>query len=186
MTNRLLDKLIPCPHSWLLRLAPPAQLLPLPAQRYDEPLLPYSRTVISVTHDLVCGYIFDLAAYLAWGAPGAIALERSLALVDREWVRILHGPFVGPAYAAMAFESTFDADAVTLASAADLEYYPQGALVVCQGMPDTNRGYPTYWPDVEQVLLPDGATLRVVTHLPGYGVDFADTVRNYIKGLADG
>ncbi len=98
-------------------LAPRLAELPLPLTRYDEPYLPFGKAVIDATADLVCAYAFHLAAYLALGAAGAIALERTLAYVPKGIVKILHGPFVGLDYAIAAFEGALNADAVTLALA---------------------------------------------------------------------
>src|SRR5262249_31784814 len=62
-------------------LAPALNKLPYEIQRYDDPFLPYTKAVIDTTADLVCGYVLHLGAYLALGAAGAVALERSLAYI---------------------------------------------------------------------------------------------------------
>src|SRR5512140_1136609 len=81
-------------HSALvIGLAPALNRLPYPIQRYDEPLLPFGKAIIETTADLVCGYVFHLSAYLALGAAGAVALERSIAYTPGHVIRILHGPF---------------------------------------------------------------------------------------------
>src|SRR5215470_3431767 len=80
-------------------LAPTLEKLPLSIHRYDDPFLPYGKSIIDATHDLVCGYVFHLAAYLALGAAGAVALERTIAYVPAPLVKILHGPFASPDYA---------------------------------------------------------------------------------------
>lgn len=125
----------------VVRFNPRPGLLPLPAQRYDEPLLPLGREIIKATKHIVCGYCFNLAAYLAWGAAGMIALERTVALVDYPLLRILHGPFASADYALAAFESPFGFDAVTLANRMPLDAYStysdRGAFVLSEDLPET-------------------------------------------------
>ncbi|MEP7288013.1 MAG: hypothetical protein ABI947_19850 [Chloroflexota bacterium] len=97
-------------------LAPVVARLPYEIQRYDDPFLPFGKAVIDSTIDLVCAYVFHLGAYLALGAAGAVALERTLAYVPTNVIRILHGPFATAEYVQAAFEDAFDAHAVTLAA----------------------------------------------------------------------
>ncbi len=109
----------------MIGLAPALNRLPYPIQRYDEPLLPFGKAVVDVTADLVCGYIFHLSAYLALGAAGAVALERTIAYTPVSVIKVLHGPFASPDYASAAFENAFSVDAVTLRSvAADQIIHP--------------------------------------------------------------
>lgn len=102
--------------------------MPLPIQRYDDPFLPFGKAIIGATRDLLCGYMFDLAAYLALGAAGAVALERSIAYVGGEVAKILHGPFASPDYAEMA--GAFNVDAVTLTEPVYAETYLQADIGV--------------------------------------------------------
>src|SRR5579859_391761 len=95
-------------------LAPALNRLPEESQRWDEPFLPFGKAVIDTTHDLVCAYVFHLGAYLALGAAGAVALERTMAYVPSGIVKILHGPFASDEYVTAAFEDGFGANAVTL------------------------------------------------------------------------
>lgn len=95
-------------------IAPRLVEMPAPIMRYDDPFLPFGRTIIENTQDLVCAYVFDLAGYLALGAAGARALERTIPIVPDTIPRILHGPFVTAAYVNMA--EAFAVDAVTLAA----------------------------------------------------------------------
>ena len=111
----------------LLHLNPSQTRLPLPVTRFDDPLLPFSRAIIEATQDLVAGYVFDLAAYLAWGAAGARALERSIAVVGVRSVRILHGPFFGTAYSPAADKTAFAVDAITLVRSEDMSHYVNNA-----------------------------------------------------------
>lgn len=125
----------------LLMLNPRLTALPLPIQRYDDPFLPFAKAVIDVSRDLVCGYVLDFASYLALGAAGARALERTVGYIGLETPKILHGPFVGSGYSAMADRTAFDVDALTLADAQDLPHYlenpPYAAFVVSNRPADT-------------------------------------------------
>lgn len=106
-----------------LRLAPNLTRLPAVIQRYDDPFLPFGKEIIKATHDLVCAYVFDLAAYLSIGAAGAVALERTIAYASGDSLTILHGPFVGTDFAVLTDEGSFNADAVTLMDKSDLPAY---------------------------------------------------------------
>jgi hypothetical protein len=117
-------------------LAPSLKNLPYSIQSYDDPFLPLGKAIIDATHELVCAYVFDLAAYLALGAAGAVALERTIAYVPGRIVKILHGPFATGDYAQAAFEEAFNVDAVTLIPTLDraliaayLEQSHHGAIV---------------------------------------------------------
>ena len=107
----------------LLFINPRMDQLPLPITRFDEPFFPFGKAIIAATHDLVCGYIFDLASYLALGAAGAVALERTLGYVDKQSLKILHGPFSGAGYTAMADAIAFALDGLTLTHSTDLATY---------------------------------------------------------------
>lgn len=100
----------------ILRLNPVFEQLPLPIQRFDDPFFPFGKEIIRATRDLVCGYMFDLSAYLAMGGAGGVALERTIRYVGRENVTILHGPFGNTNYGAMADITGFGVDAVTVTS----------------------------------------------------------------------
>ena len=68
--------------SWLcIGLDPQPGRLPLPAARWDEPVLPFNKAIIEATADLVCAYKPNLGFYLQWGAAGVIALERTIAFI---------------------------------------------------------------------------------------------------------
>jgi len=100
----------------LLELAPRVVEMPVPIQKYDDPFLPYCRAVFALTSDLVAGYVFDLAAFLALGAAGAVALERSVAMVAAtpDMVSVIHGPFARSDYAEFIGEKALRADAATV------------------------------------------------------------------------
>ncbi len=117
-------------HSALaIGLAPRLDKMPLPMQKHDDSFLPFGKAIIDATCDVACAYIFDLAAYLALGAAGAIALERTLAYVPSPLIKILHGPFATADYVRAVSDGAFAADAVTLsASSKDVlaPYLSQG------------------------------------------------------------
>ncbi|MDX1613608.1 MAG: orotidine-5'-phosphate decarboxylase [Candidatus Promineifilaceae bacterium] len=69
-------------NSWLcVGLDPQPERLPLPAAKWDEPVLPFNKAIIDATVDLVCAYKPNLGFYLQWGAAGVIALERTIAYI---------------------------------------------------------------------------------------------------------
>lgn len=109
----------------VLWLRPTLREMPLPIQKFDDPFLPFSRAVINATHAVVCAYLFDLAAYMALGAAGTVALERSIAhaAAQRDVLTILHGPFYGPDYATASANLAFNADAVTILRPEDAPAY---------------------------------------------------------------
>jgi hypothetical protein len=113
----------------ILKLNPQIEKLPIPIARYDDPFLPFGKEIIRATSDLVCGYLFDLSSYLALGAAGVVALERTIRYVPAGLVRILHGPFWGPNYVPMMSELALGLDAVTLIRESDAAFYPGAVLI---------------------------------------------------------
>ncbi len=107
----------------LLYIRPVVMKMPLPIRRYDDPFLPFGKAIIQATQDIVCGYIFDFAAYLAIGAAGAIALERTLSLISQDNFTVLDGRFAGAEYATITDEIAFMSDALTVDNSADLPFY---------------------------------------------------------------
>lgn len=97
-------------------IAPALDKLPAAVAKIDDPFLPLGKLIINATADLVCAYVFHLSAYLAIGAAGVIALERTLAYVPSGILKILHAPFASTEYVRAAFEDALGADAVTLSS----------------------------------------------------------------------
>lgn len=80
--------------SWLcLGLDPVLAKMPLPLHKEDDPLLPFNKAMIDATADLVCAYKPNLAFYLAEGAAGLIALERTIAYIPDHIPIILDGKF---------------------------------------------------------------------------------------------
>ncbi len=97
-----------------LEIAPWAEKIPYPLQRYDDAFLPFSKAIIDATAEFCCAYVFNLAAFLSLGASGAIALERAIAYVPSPIIKILHAPFASSQYARAVGESGFAVDAVTV------------------------------------------------------------------------
>ncbi len=174
-----------------LLLVPRLALLPLPMLRFDDPFLPFGKAIIDATRDLICAYIFDLAAYLSIGAAGAIALERTLAYVGSDTVTILHGLFAGAEYAGISDEGAFAVDAVTLADGQHLDAYlkrpDRSALIVRRGNPTTLDapdigGY--YWNEAQVCTLlgSSGQILQIrmaaeSVLYAGQGEDFGERAR---------
>lgn len=152
-------------------MRPRLDQMPLPIQRYDDPFLPYGKAIIDTTRDLLGGYLFDFAAYLALGAAGAVAVERSIAYIGDDAVSILHAPFALPDYAAAA--SAFNVDAVTLIDEALADAYLQenvGAFALEPGNYNLES----------RMLTINEVTLRILSDdvlYAGRGDDFAEQVR---------
>ncbi|MBI5669934.1 MAG: hypothetical protein HZC41_18220 [Chloroflexi bacterium] len=172
-----------------LLLAPRLVKLPLVIQRYDDPFLPYGTAIVNATRDLVCAYVFDLAAYLGLGAAGAIALERTIAYAGGDALTVLHGPFVGSAYAALLDETSFNADAITIADAADSSAYDartdRCAFIVRRGLPQPDELLTgaIFWQDAGLFTIPYATaflTVRLAGEdvlYAGMGEDFAEQTR---------
>lgn len=171
----------------VLLLTPEVMKMPLPIRRYDEPFFPFGQALIQATRDLVCGYMFDLASYLAIGAAGAIALERTISYTVGERLLILHGPFVGPRYARISDENAFGVDAVTVEHLHDVSAYrarpDRGVFYMGQDMvPD---GVGLYVPE-DGLMLSGSVELRVFGEAviyAGSGDDWTDVVRTKIEAL---
>jgi hypothetical protein len=188
-------------HSSLaLLMAPRLLQIPLPMQRFDDPFLPFGKAIIAATHDVVCAYVFDLAAYLALGAAGAVALERTIAYAraDGSTLCILHGPFASEAYVEAVSDNAFDVDAVTVTDEQYLEAYTrssaQGAFVVRPGEAPVIVPLPgsagVYWQDANLMTLLTSAdhALRVTVAgervlYAGRGDDFAQRVRAALEEM---
>src|SRR5258708_15753276 len=147
-------------------IAPALKKLPYEIQRYDDPFLPFGKAIIDSTADLVCGYVFHLGPYLALGAAGAKALERTIAYVPDHLVKILHGPFVSEELVRGVIEG-FGVDALTFEA---LESSESGIDVIV----GANRGY--------LVKAPEWFTMAVPTeHDAGFYTDLGD--HHYLIGM---
>lgn len=108
-----------------LLLRPQMAKLPLPIQRYDDPFLPFSRAILDAAQLHISCVMFDVAAYLALGAAGAVALERAIAYASSrcDLLTIMHVPFATPDYAAATSALAFAPDGVTVTDAALIPAY---------------------------------------------------------------
>lgn len=186
---RFQDKLEGCARRSdnVLLLTPEVMKMPLPIKRYDDPFFPFGRALIDATRDLVCGYMFDLASYLAIGAAGAIALERTISYAMGECLLVLHGPFSGAGYARISDENAFGVDAVTISDLQDIGAYrarpDRGVFYVGDGMvPD---GVGVYVPEDER-LIQGVVSLRVFGEeviYAGSGEDWAGVIREKLVSL---
>ncbi len=108
---------------WALYISPKVDLLPFAIGRHDDPFLPYTRAIFAASHDLVCAYMFDLSAYMALGAAGMVALERSIGLVTQGHVTVLDASFSTRSFAGIWDETAFGVDAVTVSENAPLDAF---------------------------------------------------------------
>lgn len=99
-----------------LILAPTLVNMPAPIQRYDDPFLPFGKAIINATHDLVCAVLFDFSAYLALGAAGIVALERTIAYTrsKSDIMTVLHIPIASDAYREAVSPAALAVDAITV------------------------------------------------------------------------
>lgn len=162
-----------------LYIEPRLEQMPLAIQRYDDPFLPYAKALITATRDIVCGYVFDTAAFLSIGAAGAIALERAIAYAGEAMPTILHGPFWGSHYAALLDKGAFNADGATIVCVEDVPYYLAKNKV---GFVVRNKGdlgtaaHPIYLSDESCFLI--GEHSFKVHHLPSVlQDDFQESIR---------
>jgi hypothetical protein len=162
-----------------LRIAPRLPRLPLPVQRYDDPFLPFGKAVIQATRDLVCAYVFDFPAYLAIGAAGAIALERTIAYAGRDVITVLDGSFGTPDYLMLMDETAFNADAITTINS-DFPIVRTDRAVFLVGNSEDNRVGTLVYDKPKGLLILQDTCLRVVGEDVLYisaGNDFEERIR---------
>ncbi|KXK54168.1 MAG: hypothetical protein UZ13_00434 [Chloroflexi bacterium OLB13] len=116
-----------------LYVSPRFDFLPIEAQRYDEPLLPYGRLILDATEPYLGAIVFDLAAYAQFGAAGTVALERSIRLFSETTLTIIDGPLVDPAYAAVLDDLSFGPDAITITGDLWDTLVPNARMIVTTG-----------------------------------------------------
>lgn len=107
------------PLNLALHFCPRVVDLPLPMQRYDDPFLPYGKAVINASRAFVSLYVFDVLSYLAIGAAGAVALERTIDFLNDEIPCVLHGPFGDRACVKLLDKLAFGGDAITVSTGDD-------------------------------------------------------------------
>lgn len=170
--------------------------MPLPIQRYDDPLFPFGRAVIRATQNHIAAFVFDTVSYLRVGAAGAIALERTLALIDNSKLRILHGPFSDPRFLSIIDEIAFPADALTVSFDAAGQLAQMSSthkwFVVQHGsaVPDmTPIDHGIYWIDGAVLSVRNSGGEVMILHMigratdiGGVGEDFEDKLRAAVQG----
>jgi hypothetical protein len=175
----------------VLLLSPVIEQMPLPIQRYDEPLLPFGKAMIDATRDVVCGYAFDLEAYLVPGAAGIIALERTINYVPDHVITILHGTFFTPSATSIMSKTGLNVDAVTVGrvdligqQSAELQ---SRLLLVGEQAAEYGRFSVEQW---SVTVLDEGEAIQL--QLVSYqdldssqGLDFAESAREALLALAE-
>jgi hypothetical protein len=157
-------------------------------QRHDDPFLPFGKAVISVTRDLICAVMFDFAAYLALGAAGIVALERSIAYtrIGGDTLAILHFPLASDRYGEGIGRNALDVDAVTVSEKRYAPFYSSvlgGGVYITDALetPTNDLGIfraaessllTRLGDDVFRIKLFNDAVINA-----GYGDDFADQAR---------
>ncbi|MCC6613478.1 MAG: hypothetical protein IT320_08370 [Anaerolineae bacterium] len=108
-----------------LLLRPRLAAMPLPMLRYDDPFLPFGKELLAATRDLLSIVAFDLAAYMALGAAGVVALERTIhyASAGGDLLTVLHGPFASADYLVATADSAFAVDGLTVSDPALVDAY---------------------------------------------------------------
>ncbi len=105
--------------SWVcVGLDPALERMPGPMLKHDEPFLPFLKSIVDATADLVCAFKPNLGFFLTLGAVGVIALERIIAYIPNGIPVILDGKFndignTARAYAGGAYDA-LGVDAVTV------------------------------------------------------------------------
>ncbi len=172
-----------------LLISPKLHQMPLPIQRYDDPFLPFSKSVINASQDLVCTYLFDFPAYLTLGAAGAVALERSIAYVRHRVPTILHGNFASTSYSDIVGETGFHVDGVTVAFDHLLSHYlnnpPFAGFIVKEGKVKTGAllaqgGH--LWTERETLSYHSGGVMTYIRVL-GDSVIYGDSGNNFADDI---
>lgn len=166
---------------WALYIEPHLATIPPEIARYDDPFLPYMRAIFAATHDLVCAYVFSFPAYLALGAAGAIALERSIALAVATHITIIDGQFASEAYVSVWDDGAFAADAMTFAPGnvtTGIARSDRQAFVVS----DHESGGARYEPSRRTFMLPNAeiALLPADTLFRARSLDFEQALRRVV------
>jgi hypothetical protein len=191
LAEKLAAAELACGGRLLVRLAPQVVDLPLEIQKFDDPFLPWTRAVVQATSDLVCGYVFDLPAYLALGAAGAVALERGLALVsaDLTHVTILDGRFASADYVTMCLPTAFAPDAATVVTAALAEQFAHaGVPVLVAGGAAGEVAAGTLDPDCALAVI-DGRCYEIIDasdSAVSRGWDFRESLAQFVRAARAG
>jgi hypothetical protein len=182
--------------SVMLRISPYLLRMPTPVKAYDDPFLPFGKLIINATRDVVAGYVFDFPAYLAIGAAGIVALERTIAYVDSALITVIDGQFSGAGYAHMIDEGTFNADAVILADEKHVSAYLTRAdrtafVINDDNFHDLSRPYGIFWRKSNQMTIADANRafgLKMIGDEAIYAdgtAHIADTLHHTLSQLRD-
>jgi len=166
--------------SWVcVGLDPILERMPGPMLKYDDPFLPFLKTIVDATADLVCAFKPNLGFYLALGAAGVIALERIIAYIPNEIPVILDGKCNDIGHTAQAYaRGIFDAlgaDAVTVnpylgqdGVAPFVSHADKAAFILARTSNPSARDFQDLRvsgsPDSGQPSVKDAALYRVVAH----------------------
>lgn len=185
LVDQLIKRLNTAPKKIILSFAPRLDQLPPQFQPYDEPFFPYGKSVLVATSGLVSGYLFDFPAYLATGAAGIIALERTLAYAAAvNEVVMLDGMFASADYRVAFTHGELVVDAVTVSDNELIDAFidvgiapilkSKFASLDCFELTDGQLGLNDMrWPIVNVYSVTNGS------------FDFEKTLRNYVLGIAD-
>jgi hypothetical protein len=184
--DKLEKRLVPSSENVAIVLAPKVTTMPLPVRVYDEPFLPFGKSVINATIDLVAAYIFDFASYSALGAAGMIALERTLAYASDAFT-IAHGPFCYNHYSVLTDDTSFGFDAITVLSPFVGE--KTETMITVVGEQDvTNEETSLYYPKDKLIFHTGGQSPPIVivdlgeaTTLAGQGHGYLDVLRSAVN-----
>jgi hypothetical protein len=189
-----LRKVLNTQHSSIvLMLSPKLDQMPLPLQRYDEPLLPFGKAIIDATHDAVCGYAFDLEAYLVPGAAGIIALERTINYVPENVLTILHGTFFTPAALSIMSKTGLNVDAITVGQSKLISQQPAEiqSRMLLANVDDQATGFNCFSLETGAIMVNGGADNTIQLRLVEYqalrtnqGGDFAESARAALVSIA--
>ncbi len=148
--------------------------MPLPIQRFDDPFLPFGRAIFQATQDLISVYILDLASYFALGAPGIIALERTIAMIAvSESAVLLHGPFWGTDFLPALSDHALNVDAATLVRSEDRAFYDSIMIESVMYQPQAEiASTPTLSKTHLWLQVGEG-----LAHIETYGAELTETAR---------
>jgi hypothetical protein len=176
----------------MLFFAPKLTMLPLPIQRFDDPFFHFGKAIVQSTRDIVCGYMFDLASYLAMGGTGVVALERTIDYIGTDIPTILHGTFDNVDYLGSADELALGIDALTIQRVEDIPLFHNklsfsGIAKTEQDLQIVEGGF---WNTQTQVMVivnhNESMKLRVVGDEVIYANrldNFAEAIRTTLEGL---
>jgi len=185
LSKRLVSRLNESKSRTILSIAPMLERLPPESQRFDDPLLPYSKAIIAASSGLVSGYLLNFTAYLTLGGAGIVALERALAFATASGsVTILDGAFASAEYAAALNHGELMIDAVTLQDAGLCAAFEnKGMTPILKA--DSGK-YPDCWKLIENHLIFRDESWAVISaeQVTRGKLDFEKALRDYLTEFA--